>query len=67
MEDIDKVSDKYQSELENQIKKIKECQEAHQIDSCLKCKEILECEKRKEYVDAVYKSMSKGDGGGFEF
>lgn len=33
----------------------------------MKCDFILECELREIYVKAVYESMNKGSGGGFEF
>jgi len=31
------------------------------------CDKLFECALRDEYVKAVYESMSKGQGGGFEF
>jgi len=31
------------------------------------CEKLLECEVRDDYIKAVYDSMSKGAGGGFEF
>ena len=43
------------------------CQESKGILSCLKCAEVLNCEVRNDYVKAVYLSMNKGNGGGFEF
>jgi len=33
----------------------------------MKCIKILECEIRDKYIKAVYESMNKGSGGGFEF
>jgi len=59
--------DKWELELEKRLKEIKECQASKEIDSCFKCKEIIGCEVRKIYVKAVYESMNKGQGGGFEF
>ena len=43
------------------------CQKEHGVDSCMKCEKILGCEVRNDYVKKVYESMSKGEGGGFEF
>ena len=59
--------DKWELALEEKLKELKECQEKMNINSCFKCKKILECTLRKEYVNAVYESMNKGQGGGFEF
>lgn len=59
--------DKWEIALDNQKKLVEECQESKQIDSCMGCKEILECKIRKDYVNSVYESMNKGAGGGFEF
>ena len=64
---MQKELDKYELELEKRLKILKECQEKKSLKSCLKCKEILACSIRKEYVDAVYLSMNKGRSGGFEF
>ena len=46
---------------------LEECQEKHQLNSCLKCEKLLDCVIRDSYIKAVYDSMSKGKGGGFEF
>jgi tRNA(Glu) U13 pseudouridine synthase TruD len=56
-------------ELKLQLKKqeLQRCQENKKVDSCLKCIELLNCELRDSYVHAVYSSMNKGAGGGFEF
>ncbi len=59
--------DKWNIALDEQIIIIKKCQDDKQIASCLSCVEILECDIRKKYVKAVYESMNKGSGGGFEF
>lgn len=53
--------------MESEVEKLKKCQSNLKIDSCLKCKEILKCEIREEYVAAVYKSMNPSESGGFEF
>lgn len=59
--------DIYEQRLMEAIKKLHECQNSKDLESCLSCKEILECKVRDAYVEAVYKSMSKGEEGGFEF
>ncbi len=62
-----KELDKWELALEEKLKELKKCQEDNNINSCMKCHKILECTLRKEYVNAVYESMNKGKGGGFEF
>ncbi len=43
------------------------CQESRGLQSCSPCEAFLECPLRDAYVKAVYDSMNKGTGGGFEF
>lgn len=59
--------DKWEELLEVQIKILKECQSTKNLKSCTPCEFLLECETRKNYIKAVYTSMNKGSGGGFEF
>ncbi|MCW9025984.1 MAG: hypothetical protein OQJ77_01595 [Thiovulaceae bacterium] len=59
--------DKFEIHLESKIQEIQECQQNKTLESCSKCEHYLACELRKDYVKAVYNSMSKGDTGGFEF
>jgi len=59
--------DIYQEQLETQKKLLKECQASNNINSCMKCPKIIECELRDKYVKSVYASMNKGQDGGFEF
>jgi len=61
------IKDKWQVALDKQLDILNSCQEDKNIDSCMKCKEILTCNIRDEYIKAVYESMNKGSGGGFEF
>jgi len=49
------------------IVELKNCQESNSLKSCTPCSQFFECELRKRYVIAVYESMNKGSGGGFEF
>ena len=65
MEEIEK--DKWQLALDEQLIVLKQCQVSNNIDSCMKCDKILQCEVRDTYVKVVYESMNKGSGGGFEF
>ncbi len=57
----------YEQKLDEEIKKLQECQVKHQVKSCKDCEHYIGCDVRKAYVNAVYNSMSKGDTGGFEF
>ncbi len=62
-----KALDEYELKLEEMLVKLQECQKEKGVRTCSACALFLECALRKEYVDAVYNSMSKGDTGGFEF
>ncbi|HIP12560.1 MAG TPA: hypothetical protein EYG97_03350 [Arcobacter sp.] len=59
--------DKWEELLEVQIKILKECQVSKSLNSCTPCEHLIECDTRKAYIKAVYESMNKGSGGGFEF
>lgn len=61
------TGDRWQEALNRQLEFLQECQKEQKVHSCLSCTKILECTLRKEYVNAVYESMNKGQGGGFEF
>lgn len=63
----DKVLDEFELHLEKMIDELKKCQENKSLKSCSPCELFFECQLRKDYVDAVYNSMSKGQTGGFEF
>lgn len=45
------------------------CQNQKGLSSCMQCTDFFDCQTRKNYVDSVYKSMSKSDtdDGGFDF
>jgi hypothetical protein len=60
-------SDKWEIILEEKTKELKTCQHEKNLKSCLGCDKVNECELRDSYVKAVYESMNKGAGGGFEF
>jgi hypothetical protein len=64
-EDI--VIDEWDIKLDEKIVELKACQESNSLKSCTPCGQFFECELRKRYVIAVYESMNKGAGGGFEF
>lgn len=59
--------DEWQIALQQQKAKLEACQAEQQVKSCMSCEKIIDCEVRDAYVKAVYDSMSKGTGGGFEF
>ncbi len=59
--------DRWQKALREKTEELKRCQKEHDVRSCLACKKILGCTVRNAYVNAVYESMNKGRGGGFEF
>ncbi|MEF3192408.1 MAG: hypothetical protein K6347_07715 [Campylobacterales bacterium] len=63
--------DRFIRQLEEATLKLKSCQQEKFPEanppSCLPCPQLLECTIRLTYVDAVYKSMNKGQHGGFEF
>ena len=61
------VLDEWAIALQQKKSELEACQKEHQTDSCLKCEKLLTCELREAYVKAVYDSMNKGTGGGFEF
>ena len=61
------VLDEWELKLEKMLVELKNCQESNNLKSCTPCSVFFECELRKKYVIAVYESMNKGSGGGFEF
>ncbi len=65
--DMQVQKDEWNIKLDEQILIINKCQEDKNLSSCTPCTQIIECEIRKAYVKAVYESMNKGAGGGFEF
>ena len=67
-----KELDQWEENLEEVLKELNSCQmNLFGTTSCKPndnyCEQFFECELRKKYVIAVYESMSKGSGGGFEF
>lgn len=63
----EQVLDEWQIALTHKKAELESCQEKQQVKSCMKCEKLLDCSIRDAYVKAVYDSMSKGTGGGFEF
>ena len=59
--------DKWQVTLDAEIVILKQCQIQHNVESCMKCENLLDCVVRDKYIKIVYESMNKGSGGGFEF
>jgi len=63
----EQVLDEWQIILSQKKEELETCQRNHNVTSCMKCEKLLDCEVRDAYIKAVYDSMSKGAGGGFEF
>ncbi|WP_333803555.1 hypothetical protein [Sulfurospirillum sp.] len=61
------VTDIYEQDLQEKKVILQACQNAKNVATCSDCEKMFECETRKTYVKAVYESMAKGQGGGFEF
>ncbi|MRJ02479.1 MAG: hypothetical protein GXO19_05890 [Epsilonproteobacteria bacterium] len=59
--------DRFQRELERTLERLRECQKSKGLKSCLQCTLVIGCTVRREYVDALYLNMNKGQGGGFAF
>ena len=67
MSELKKELDVYEVKRDDEREKVEICQKDKGHNSCLVCPEVVGCIIRKKYVVAVYESMSKGVGGGFEF
>ncbi|ENQ1162969.1 hypothetical protein ACEODZ_000413 [Campylobacter upsaliensis] len=62
------MADKFEEDMGVKKDILQKCQNDRGLNSCYQCEEIFNCTTRKNYVDAVYNSMSKGKTeGGFEF
>jgi len=61
------VTDSYEQDLHEKKAILQTCQQNKNVVTCSDCEKIFECDIRKTYVKAVYESMAKGQGGGFEF
>lgn len=64
---IETVLDEWQIILAQKKEALEVCQKGYQFKSCMRCEKLLDCTVRDAYIKAVYDSMSKGTGGGFEF
>ena len=64
---LETQKDKWQVTLDAEIVILKQCQIQHNVESCMKCENLLDCAVRDKYIKVVYESMNKGSGGGFEF
>ncbi|MGB5866527.1 MAG: hypothetical protein WBG69_01525 [Arcobacteraceae bacterium] len=67
MEENQTEKTKWEIALDAELVILKQCQLQNNLDSCMKCPKLLDCETRDKYVKVVYESMNKGSGGGFEF
>lgn len=63
----EQVLDEWQILLTQKQAELEACQKEKHLQSCMKCEKLLDCTIRDNYIKAVYDSMSKGKGGGFEF
>ncbi|NCD11209.1 MAG: hypothetical protein EOL93_01550 [Epsilonproteobacteria bacterium] len=61
------ASDVFEQNLQEKKRLLQACQNEKNLTTCSDCEKMFECEIRKTYVKAVYESMAKGEGGGFEF
>jgi hypothetical protein len=61
------ILDEWQIILVQKKDELESCQRKQHLTSCIKCDKLLDCDIRDAYIKAVYDSMSKGKGGGFEF
>jgi len=59
--------DRFELEMDNKKEILQNCQSDKGLNSCFNCNELFSCQIRKDYVDAVYNSMSKGNVGDFDF
>ncbi|MDD2382984.1 MAG: hypothetical protein PHN18_02205 [Sulfurospirillaceae bacterium] len=64
---MNEILDIYVQDLLTKKELLQKCQQEKSLESCTLCERIFDCETRKAYVKAVYESMAKGQGGGFEF
>ena len=63
----DLVIDEWEIKLDQKLLELKDCQTKEALESCTPCEKFFDCNLRSKYVLAVYASMNKGSGGGFEF
>lgn len=64
---MSEAQDIYEKALLEKKSALQECQKEKNVTTCSACAKMFECDTRKTYVKAVYESMAKGQGGGFEF
>ena len=59
--------DRFELEMDNKKEILQNCQSDKGLNSCFNCNELFNCQIRKDYVAAVYNSMSKGNVGDCDF
>lgn len=64
---MSEIKDSYDEALHEKKALLQACQQEKNLFTCSDCEKMFECDIRKTYVKAVYESMAKGHGGGFEF
>lgn len=61
------LEDIFEEKLAQATNELKKCQNKHNFESCMNCDKIFNCNIRKNYVNAVFNSMSKGQNTDFNF
>ena len=61
------ATERFEKRLDETMAAMQSSQKEKNVTSCSECSEFIGCAIRKEYIQAVYDSMSKGETGGFEF
>lgn len=59
--------DSFSQHLSDEIRILQSCQQENNLHSCMPCDSFLSCQKRKDYVKAVYDNLNKGQDGAFDF
>lgn len=59
--------DSFAQRLNDKIKILQSCQQENNLNSCMPCDSFFSCQKRKDYVKAVYDNLNKGQDGAFDF
>ncbi|MGI0406818.1 hypothetical protein ACRE1S_06150 [Helicobacter himalayensis] len=59
--------DNFSQHLDDEIRILQSCQQEKSLHSCMPCDSFFSCQKRKNYVKAVYDNLNKGQDGAFDF
>lgn len=61
------AQDIFQENHRRAIQVLTQCQNSKNLQSCLHCPSIFNCNTREQYIKSTYESMSKGQEGAFDF